>query len=148
MARVVWDRTDDIRAAKELIPFKPAPSHEDFRPPAQILSDFQRLLAHEVPNVNWTFELIHDWYKVVNVTDESLAALTEMKLQQMYALGTRILRKAVPAAEPTEEHEWDVTYLSSLRSATAVKARLNRPFESDGVDAKPSDLHMSRVKSR
>lgn len=110
MARVVWDRTDDIRAAKELIPFKPAPSHEDFRPPSQILSDFQRLLAHEVPNVNWTFELIHDWYKVVNVTDESLAALTEMKLQQMYALGTRILRKAVPAAEPTEEHEWDVTY--------------------------------------
>ena len=35
-----------------------------------------------------------------------------------------------------------------LWSATAVKARLNRPFESVGVDAKPSDLHMSRVKSR
>ena len=37
--------------------------------------------------------------------------------------------------------------------ATAVKARLNRPlhvsaFESVGVDAKPSDLHMSRMKSR
>ena len=32
--------------------------------------------------------------------------------------------------------------------ATAVKARLNRPFESVGVDAKPSDLHMARVKSR
>ena len=32
--------------------------------------------------------------------------------------------------------------------ATAVKARLNRPHELDGVDAKPSDLHMSRVKSR
>ena len=31
---------------------------------------------------------------------------------------------------------------------TAVKARLNRPYELDGVDAKPSDLHMSRVKSR
>ena len=30
----------------------------------------------------------------------------------------------------------------------AVKARLNRPPKSDGVDAKPSDLHMSRVKSR
>ena len=35
-----------------------------------------------------------------------------------------------------------------LCGATAVKARLNRPYESDGVDAKPSDLHMSRVKSR
>ena len=33
-------------------------------------------------------------------------------------------------------------------SATAVKARLNRPPKSDGVDAKPSDLHMSRMKSR
>ena len=46
-----------------------------------------------------------------------------------------------------------------LCHATAVKARLKRPFrakpkahfcafELDGVDAKPSDLHMSRVKSR
>ena len=35
-----------------------------------------------------------------------------------------------------------------LRYATAVKARLNRPSKSVGVDAKPSDLHMSRVKSR
>ena len=35
-----------------------------------------------------------------------------------------------------------------FRGATAVKARLKRPFESDGVDAKPSDLHMARVKSR
>ena len=35
-----------------------------------------------------------------------------------------------------------------LWSATAVKARLKRPFKSDGVDAKPSDLHMVRMKSR
>ena len=35
-----------------------------------------------------------------------------------------------------------------LCRATAVKARLNRPHESVGVDAKPGDLHMSRVKSR
>ena len=35
-----------------------------------------------------------------------------------------------------------------LWSATAVKARLKRPFELVGVDAKPSDLHMARVKSR
>ena len=30
----------------------------------------------------------------------------------------------------------------------AVKASLNRAFKSEGVDAKPSDLHMSRVKFR
>ena len=30
----------------------------------------------------------------------------------------------------------------------AVKASLNRAFEYDGADAKPSDLHMSRLKSR
>ena len=38
--------------------------------------------------------------------------------------------------------------VKSLWDATAVKARLNRPPKSDGVDAKPSDLHMSRMKSR
>ena len=38
--------------------------------------------------------------------------------------------------------------VNRFRRATAVKARLNRPFESVGVDAKPSDLHMARVKSR
>ena len=35
-----------------------------------------------------------------------------------------------------------------LWGATAVKARLKRPPEYDGADAKPSDLHMARVKSR
>ena len=35
-----------------------------------------------------------------------------------------------------------------LSRATAVKASLKRAFELVGVDAKPSDLHMSRVKSR
>ena len=35
-----------------------------------------------------------------------------------------------------------------LWSATAVKARLKRPSESVGADAKPSDLRMSRVKWR
>ena len=35
-----------------------------------------------------------------------------------------------------------------LRYATAVKASLKRALELVGVDAKPSDLHMSRVKSR
>ena len=30
----------------------------------------------------------------------------------------------------------------------AVKASLNRAFESEGVDAKPSDLHLTRLKFR
>ena len=38
--------------------------------------------------------------------------------------------------------------VKGLWPATAVKARLNRPFQYDGADAKPSDLHMARVKSR
>ncbi len=29
-----------------------------------------------------------------------------------------------------------------------VKASLNRAFKSDGVDAKPSDLHLPRLKFR
>ena len=35
-----------------------------------------------------------------------------------------------------------------MRRVSAVKASLNRAFESDGADAKPSDLRMARVKSR
>ena len=35
-----------------------------------------------------------------------------------------------------------------LCGATAVKASLKRAYKYVGVDAKPSDLHMSRVKSR
>lgn len=108
MARVVWDRIDDIRSAKELIPFKGRGSNEDFRPPAQILSDFERLLQHEVPHINWTFELIHDWYAVVNVTDESIAEMTQDKLKDMYKLGTRILRKAIPVNDAYEITYYEV----------------------------------------
>lgn len=110
MARVVWDRTEDIKSAAELIPFKSRESDENFRPPAQILTDFERLLQHEVPNVNWTFELIHDWYAVVNVTDESLDEMPVSKLEKMYELGTRILRKSVNVAEPDEEPQYEITY--------------------------------------
>lgn len=63
MARVVWDRIDRIRESRETIPFRKLPSHENFRPPAQIESDFRHLLNHDVPHVNFTFELIHDWFK-------------------------------------------------------------------------------------
>lgn len=92
MARVVWDRTTDIKNAKETIPFKPKDSKENFKPPARIESDFQRLLQHNVPHVNWTFELIHDWYYVNTQTDESLNHLTNYQLRKMYEGGCRIIR--------------------------------------------------------
>ena len=108
MAKVVWDRKDDIKNAIKEIPFIPKRSREDFRPPSRIETDFQRLLAHDVPHVNWTFELIHDWYKVVNVTEESLEELTQSKLAKMYELGTRILRKATPVEG--KEDKYNVVY--------------------------------------
>ena len=92
MARVVWDRIPDIKTAKKIIPFRQTESNENFKPPAHIETDFRRLLKHKVPHVNWTFELIHDWYQTVNVTNESLANYTTEELQEMYQDGTRILR--------------------------------------------------------
>ncbi len=38
--------------------------------------------------------------------------------------------------------------VKALSAGAAVKASLKRAFESVEADAKPSDLHMSRVKSR
>lgn len=106
MARVVWDRVDDIRNAKELIPFTQTETREDFRPPHHIQTDFQRLLMHDVPNVNWTFELVHDWYKVVNVTVEKLHELTTHKIIRMYELGTRVFRMA----DDDGNDSYNVTY--------------------------------------
>ena len=113
MARVVWDRTDDIKASKKLIPFKQAASKENFKPPARIETDFQRLLQHDVPHVNWTFELVHDWYKVVNVTPESLAAYDEMDLREMYRCGTRILRMSQET-----ENGYVITYFALEENGT------------------------------
>jgi len=92
MAKVVWDRETDIRNAKTPIPFKEKPSRENFKPPARIHSDFTRLLAHDVPNVNWTFELIHDWYYVNTQTDESLPRMTQYQMRKLYDGGCRIIR--------------------------------------------------------
>lgn len=92
MAKVVWDRVKDIKNARETIWFKQKPSRENFKPPARILTDFERLLQHDVPNVNWTFELIHDWYYVNTQTDESLRNLTVYQLKHMYDGGCRIIR--------------------------------------------------------
>lgn len=44
MARVVWDRRENIQDAFTLIPPIVKPSHRDFRPPPTIEDDFRRLL--------------------------------------------------------------------------------------------------------
>lgn len=108
MANVVWDRVDEIKAANrdEIIRYRPRESDEDFRPPAQIESDFTRLLQHKVKHVNWTFELIHDWYYTNTQSEESLAALTEYQLMEMYNRGTRIIR--IP--EEDDDGEFTVYY--------------------------------------
>ena len=108
MAKVVWDREVDIKNAVNTIPYPPLPSHEDFRPPSRIESDFQRLLAHDVPHVNWTFELIQDWYYVSTQTAESLAALTVYERMRMYNRGTRIIRIHTENENP-ETHEIETT---------------------------------------
>ena len=92
MAKVVWDRKKDIKRAREIIPFKQEESDENFKPPSRIETDFQRLLQHDVPHVNWTFELIHDWYYVNTQTEESLEKLTNYQLRKMYEGGCRIIR--------------------------------------------------------
>lgn len=92
MARVVWDRRDDIKNSSTTIPFIQKPSREDFRPPSRIESDFTRLLQHNVPHVNWSFELIHNWYYVNTQTEESLAKLTNNQLRKLYEGGCRIIR--------------------------------------------------------
>lgn len=65
MARPQWvteDRITDLKNAYQLIPGVKAGSHRDFRPPPTLESDFKRLLQHDVPHTNYTFELVRDWY--------------------------------------------------------------------------------------
>lgn len=62
MGSVIWMRRDEIQASHSPIPAIKAQSLKDFRPPPTIESDFRRLLEHDVPHVNYSFELIHDWY--------------------------------------------------------------------------------------
>lgn len=94
MAKVVWDRAKDAKEYRkeDIIRYTPRNSDEDFRPPAQIESDFTRLLQHEVKHVNWTFELVHNWYYVSIQTEESLRKLTQLQLKKLYEIGCRILR--------------------------------------------------------
>lgn len=64
MAKVVWSRRADIQKAKTTISPKVEASRKDFRPPPTIEDDFRRLLDHDVPYVNFTFEQIHDWFDI------------------------------------------------------------------------------------
>ena len=100
MAKCVWDRKTDIKNARETIPFTPKPSKENFKPPARIETDFQRLLNHDVPHINWTFELIHNWYYVSTQTAESLEHLTVYERKKMYEGGCRILRVHTEETDP------------------------------------------------
>lgn len=68
MAKIVWDRRQDIAGSMALIPPVVAKSTKDFRPPPTIEDDFRRQLQHEVPHVNFTFELVRNWY---DLSDES-----------------------------------------------------------------------------
>ena len=104
MAKCVWDRRTDIKNAKETIHFKEKPSKENFKPPARIETDFQRLLAHDVPHVNWTFELVHNWYYVSTQTAESLEHLTVYERKKMYEGGCRIIRVHTEEEDP-DTHE-------------------------------------------
>lgn len=63
MGSVIWKRRDEIKNAYDLIPAVKRNSTKDFRPPPTIKSDFKRYLQHNVENVNYTFELISDWYE-------------------------------------------------------------------------------------
>ena len=113
MAKVVWDRMQDIASARDVIPYTPRSSRENFRPPSTIESDFSRLLDHEVRHVNWTFELIHDWYYVSTQTEESLAALTSLERKRLYDGGTRIIRIHKTETVGREEQEYNEYYALS-----------------------------------
>ena len=119
MAKVCWDRRTDIKNARSTIPFAPKPSRENFKPPARIETDFQRLLNHDVPHVNWTFELVHDWYKVNTQTEESLASLTTYELRKMYKNGCRIIRIHSEEVDPeTGEVTTDNLYYELAEDGT------------------------------
>jgi len=64
MARIVWDRRDNIANAISIIPPVVSLSQKDFRPPPTIADDFRRLLDHDVPYINYTYELVRDWYAI------------------------------------------------------------------------------------
>ena len=137
MAKVVWDRMQDIANARDVIPYTPRSSRENFRPPSTIESDFSRLLDHDVKHVNWTFELIHDWYYVSTQTEESLAALTAIERKRLYDGGTRIIRIHKTETVGREEQEYN-----------ELRERLfgNQPSDTNGASLVMSGLNPQLMK--
>lgn len=133
MAKVVWDRETDIRKARKTIPFKRLPSRENFQPPSRILSDFTRLLQHEVPNVNWTFELIHNWYYVSTQTEDSLEKLTLYQLKKLYEGGCRILR----IHHENEDEETENIYYALSENGTY---ELTHDYEPEYIRAQQTSI--------
>lgn len=137
MAKVVWDRETDIRNARQKIPFKQLPSREDFRPPRRILTDFERLLQHDVPNVNWTFELVHNWYYVNTQTDESLERLTQYQMKKMYEGGCRIIRIHKIIYDEYVEEETENTYYALKEDGTY---ELTKDYEPEYIRAQQTSI--------
>lgn len=133
MAKVVWDRETDIRKARKTIPFKRLPSRENFQPPSRILSDFTRLLQHDVPNVNWTFELVHNWYYVSTQTEDSLEKLTVYQLKKMYEGGCRILR----IHHENEDEETENIYYALSENGTY---ELTHDYEPEYIRAQQTSI--------
>ncbi len=133
MAKVVWDRETDIRKARKTIPFKRLPSRENFQPPSRIISDFTRLLQHEVPNVNWTFELVHNWYYVSTQTEDSLEKLTVYQLKKLYEGGCRILR----IHHENEDEETENIYYALSENGTY---ELTHDYEPEYIRAQQTSI--------
>lgn len=133
MAKVVWDRETDIRNARKTIPFKRLPSRENFQPPSRILSDFTRLLQHDVPNVNWTFELVHNWYYVSTQTEDSLEKLTVYQLKKLYEGGCRILR----IHHENEDEETENIYYALSENGTY---ELTHDYEPEYIRAQQTSI--------
>lgn len=67
MGKAQWitnERLKEMKDSQSLIPPVLKGSGRDFRPPPTIESDFTRLLQHDVPHTNFTFELVRDWFAV------------------------------------------------------------------------------------
>lgn len=136
MAKVVWDRRHDIQSAFDPIEANKRDSRKDFRPPSTIESDFTRLLLHDVPHVNWTYELIHNWYYCINQTDASLAALTAEEIAEMYENGTRYFRIHDDEAEENtyyaidedggyeETNEYEPIYIRAQQTSIDWKSKI------------------------
>lgn len=62
MPSVTWRLREDIAGAYKTIPSSSKASMRDFRLPETAATDFKRWLEHNIPYVNYSFELIRDWY--------------------------------------------------------------------------------------